>query len=58
MKFLLVERSLCEWCSPSLQLLASASYDNTIKIYREDDDDWCVCVWGGGEGGMCVLLGG
>ena len=22
------------------QLLASASYDDTIKIWREDDDDW------------------
>ena len=23
-----------------VQLLASASYDDTIKIFREDDDDW------------------
>lgn len=23
-----------------LQLLASASYDNNICIYKEDDDDW------------------
>ena len=26
-----------------MQLLASASYDDTIKMYREEDDDW----WGG-----------
>lgn len=25
-----------------LQLLASASYDNTVRLYREEDDDW-VC---------------
>lgn len=24
----------------SLQLLASASYDNNICIYKEEDDDW------------------
>jgi len=23
-----------------MQLLASASYDDTIKMYREEDDDW------------------
>ena len=23
-----------------VQLLASASYDDTIKMYREEDDDW------------------
>src|SRR5690606_41162894 len=23
-----------------VQLLASASYDDTIKIWRDDDDDW------------------
>ena len=23
-----------------VQLLASASYDYTIKMYREEDDDW------------------
>jgi WD40 repeat protein len=24
-----------------LDILASASYDNTVKIFREEDDDWC-----------------
>ena len=24
----------------AVQLLASASYDDTIKMYREEDDDW------------------
>lgn len=28
------------WLSIVLQLLVSASYDNTIKMYKEDDDDW------------------
>jgi len=28
---------------PSEEILASASYDNNIKIYREDDDDW-ICT--------------
>lgn len=27
---------------PLSQLLASASYDDTVKLYREEDDDW-VC---------------
>lgn len=26
------------------QVLASASYDDTIKMYKEDDDDW-YRVW-------------
>lgn len=25
---------------PHEEMLASASYDDTIKIWREDDDDW------------------
>lgn len=25
---------------PHKEVLASASYDDTIKIWREDDDDW------------------
>lgn len=25
---------------PHEEVLASASYDDTIKIWREDDDDW------------------
>ena len=25
---------------PSADVLASCSYDDTIKLYREDDDDW------------------
>lgn len=24
------------------QILASASYDDTVKLYKEDDDDW-IC---------------
>ena len=24
------------------QILASCSYDDTIKLYKEDDDDWYV----------------
>ncbi|KAJ9077156.1 cytosolic iron-sulfur protein assembly [Entomophthora muscae] len=28
---------------PQLDLLASASYDDTIRIWREDEDDW-ACV--------------
>ena len=26
----------------SMQILASCSYDDTINLYREDDDDWLV----------------
>lgn len=32
---------------PHLDILASASYDNTIKMYKEDpaDSDWmCICT--------------
>ena len=25
---------------PSEDILASASYDNNVKMYREDDDEW------------------
>lgn len=25
---------------PKLEILASASYDDTIKIWKEDEDDW------------------
>lgn len=28
---------------PSQQTFASASYDNTVRLWREDDDEW-VCV--------------
>ncbi|MGH0130565.1 UNVERIFIED_CONTAM: hypothetical protein FKN15_015416 [Acipenser sinensis] len=27
---------------PNQEILASASYDNSVKLYKEDDDDW-VC---------------
>lgn len=26
------------------QLLASASYDDTVKLYREEEDDWVCCA--------------
>ncbi|NXM87328.1 CIAO1 protein, partial [Oenanthe oenanthe] len=29
---------------PSQELLASASYDDTVRLYREDDDDWVCCA--------------
>ena len=32
----------CPW--PPLQLLASASYDDTVKLYREEEDDWVCCA--------------
>lgn len=28
----------------SLQLLASASYDDTVKLYQEEEDDWVCCA--------------
>ena len=28
-----------------LQILASASYDNTIEMFKEDDDDWYVTIF-------------
>ncbi|NWJ03058.1 CIAO1 protein, partial [Crypturellus undulatus] len=28
---------------PSQELLASASYDDTVKLYREEEDDWVCC---------------
>lgn len=30
--------------SPLPQLLASASYDDTVKLYREEEDDWVCCA--------------
>lgn len=30
--------------SPCPQLLASASYDDTVKLYREEEDDWVCCA--------------
>uniref|UniRef100_A0A8C3UE56 Probable cytosolic iron-sulfur protein assembly protein CIAO1 n=1 Tax=Catharus ustulatus TaxID=91951 RepID=A0A8C3UE56_CATUS len=35
---------LCHSCVPCPQLLASASYDDTVRLYREDDDDWVCCA--------------
>ena len=32
----------CPWPPP--QLLASASYDDTVKLYREEEDDWVCCA--------------
>ena len=29
---------------PLPQLLASASYDDTVKLYREEEDDWVCCA--------------
>ena len=29
---------------PNLDLVASASYDNKIKMFKEDDDDWVCCA--------------
>ncbi|NXN16405.1 CIAO1 protein, partial [Indicator maculatus] len=29
---------------PFLQLLASASYDDTVKLYQEEEDDWVCCA--------------
>ncbi|KAG7178210.1 cytosolic iron-sulfur protein assembly protein CIAO1-like [Homarus americanus] len=35
---------------PSADILASASYDNSIKLYKEDVDDWAVfCTLNGHE---------
>lgn len=28
----------------SPQLLASASYDDTVKLYQEEEDDWVCCA--------------
>ena len=28
---------------PQLDIVASASYDNKIKLFKEDDDDWVCC---------------
>ena len=28
---------------PELDILASASYDNKIKMFKEDEDDWVCC---------------
>jgi WD40 repeat protein len=56
-------RSLWKWNSNRqwlidemrAQMLASASYDDTIRMWRADDDDWACCnvleghestVWG------------
>ena len=33
--------------SSGTQILASCSYDDTIKLYKEDDDDWtCYATLG------------
>ncbi|NWI88569.1 CIAO1 protein, partial [Pitta sordida] len=29
---------------PPAQLLASASYDDTVRLYREEEDDWVCCA--------------
>ncbi|NXG18468.1 CIAO1 protein, partial [Grallaria varia] len=29
---------------PSQELLASASYDDTVRLYREEEDDWVCCA--------------
>uniref|UniRef100_A0A8C3SHF4 Cytosolic iron-sulfur protein assembly protein CIAO1 n=1 Tax=Chelydra serpentina TaxID=8475 RepID=A0A8C3SHF4_CHESE len=29
---------------PNQELLASASYDDTVKLYREEEDDWVCCA--------------
>ena len=29
---------------PQQDLVASASYDNKIKMFKEDDDDWVCCA--------------
>lgn len=32
-------------CFPYIpKLLASASYDDTVKLYREEEDDWVCCA--------------
>ena len=29
---------------PNLDIVASGSYDNKIKMFKEDDDDWICCA--------------
>ncbi|PKK17541.1 cytosolic iron-sulfur assembly component 1, partial [Columba livia] len=29
---------------PNQELLASASYDDTVKLYQEEEDDWVCCA--------------
>ncbi|NWU30393.1 CIAO1 protein, partial [Dyaphorophyia castanea] len=31
-------------CPRCPQLLASASYDDTVRLYREEEDDWVCCA--------------
>ena len=33
----------CVRWHPTQDLLASCSYDNTIRIWKDDEDDWICC---------------